>query len=347
MSTLSATRRREEAAARVERQLGGGHVVAAVLVAQEALAAARRPLHRPAEALRGPEHQHQLRIDAAAHAEAAADLARDHAHLPLGHAEDLLGEDGPEPVRALDAGVQRVAAGAAVELADRGARLHRRGGHARHHEVEPRDVRGAREGARHRVARAGLPDEGHVVGRLVPDRRRAAARGARGARHRGQGLVVDGHQLRGVGGRFRRRGHHERDRIAHVADALADQRGARGGERGRAVAALARAVGRQVAEAVGREIGAGEHREHAGRASAAAGSMPRMRACACGRAQHHRVGLARQAHVVGVAAEPLDEARVLEARDGLAHREFLDGDRVAHGGGPLLCHAGGRRANHP
>ena len=44
----------EEAAARVERQLGRGHVVAAVLVAEEALAAARRPLHRPARGASRP-----------------------------------------------------------------------------------------------------------------------------------------------------------------------------------------------------------------------------------------------------------------------------------------------------
>src|SRR6267378_1700002 len=50
-----------------------------LLVAEKALATARRPLHRPAEALRGPEHQDQLRVDTAAHAEAAADLAGDHA----------------------------------------------------------------------------------------------------------------------------------------------------------------------------------------------------------------------------------------------------------------------------
>ncbi len=66
------------------------------------------------------------------------------------------------------------------------------------------------------------------------------------------------------------------------------------------------------------------------------------------RAQHHRVGPARQAHVIGVAAEPLDEARVLEARDGLVHREFLDGDRSLMGRvGTMPCGEGGRKLLAP
>ena len=254
----------------------------------------------------------------------------------------------PEPVRALDAGVQRVAAGAAVELADRGARLHRRGGHARHHEVEARDVRGAREGARHRVARAGLPDEGHVVGRLVPDRRRAAARGARarpspraGARSRRPPAPRRRRPLPGSWPPRARSG----SPTWRTRSRISAGRGV--GNAGAPSRRLRDAIGRQVAEAVGREIGAGEHREHAGRAERRGGVDAADARVRVGRAHHHRVGLARQVHVVGVAAEPLDQARVLEARDGLAHREFLDGDRVAHGGGPLLCHAGGRRANHP
>src|SRR5436309_2742380 len=63
----------EELAVRVERQLRRRDVVAAVLVGDEPLAAIRRPLHRTAEPLRDPEHQHVLGVRAALHPEASAD----------------------------------------------------------------------------------------------------------------------------------------------------------------------------------------------------------------------------------------------------------------------------------
>jgi hypothetical protein len=40
--------------------------------------------------------------------------------------------------------------------------------------------------------------------------------------------------------------------------------------------------------------------------------------------------LARQAHVVGVAADALEEAGILHAADRLSDREFLDDDRISH-----------------
>src|SRR2546427_766139 len=97
--------------------------------------------------------------------------------MALRNPEHLIREQGAQTVRRLDARVERVAAGAPVPLADRPARLQRRGGHARHHEVEPGDVGRAREGARHRVPVAGLPDERHVVRRLRPHRRSARTHG--------------------------------------------------------------------------------------------------------------------------------------------------------------------------
>ena len=48
-----------------------------------------------------------------------------------------------------------------------------------------------------------------------------------------------------------------------------------------------------------------------------------------GRADDRGVRLARQAHVVRVAAEPLQEPRILQAADGLTDGELLDGDLMA------------------
>ena len=175
---------RQELPVRVEPELGGGDVVASVLVGDEALAPIGRPLDRPSETSGGPQHQHDLGIDAALHPEASTDFAGDHAQTAVGNLEHLIGEQGPEAVRRLDARVQRVAPGAPVPLADRPARLHRRRGHARHHEVETDDVGRAGQTTRDRVLVAGLPDEGHVVRHLRPHRGRAGAHrvGGRGDR---------------------------------------------------------------------------------------------------------------------------------------------------------------------
>ena len=158
---------RQELAVAIEGQLGGGDVVAAVLVGDEPLAPVRRPLHRPPQPARRPQHQDHLGIDPAAHAEAAADLAGDHAHVALRHLERI-GQQRARAVRPLDAGVQRVAPAAPVVLADGGARLHRGGGHAGDDEVDARDVGRARERLVDRLALAGLREERDVVGHLVP-----------------------------------------------------------------------------------------------------------------------------------------------------------------------------------
>ena len=76
----------EEAAVLVERQLGDALVVAAVMVAQEALGALVGPLHRPAERLRRQQQRAVLGIDLRLHAERAADIAGQHAHLVGRHA---------------------------------------------------------------------------------------------------------------------------------------------------------------------------------------------------------------------------------------------------------------------
>ena len=242
MLSPMATRRPRNRPAGIQRQLGRRDIVAAVLVGDEGLAAVGRPSDGPPQPLRRPEHQRHLRVHAAAHAEAAADLARHHAHVALRHAQDVR-EDGAAAVRALDARVQRVAGRAPVVLADGGAGLERRDRHAGDREVEPGHVGRGGEGAIDGLAGAGLPDERDIVGGLVPDRRRARAPGIGRRGHRGQRLVLDVHQRRGVGRLLRRLRDHQDHGIADVADPPAGQRRTRRGERRRAAGPLAAGVG--------------------------------------------------------------------------------------------------------
>jgi len=76
-----------------------------------------------------------------------------------------------------------------------------------------------------------------------------------------------------------------------------------------------------------------QHRERAGRLPRGGGLDGDDARVGVRGADHHRVGLARQVHVVGVAAEALDEAGIFDARHRLAHRELLDRHGIAHGGG--------------
>ena len=193
------------------------------------------------------------------------------------------------------------------------------------------------ERARHGVSRAHLPHEGDVVGRLLPHRRRPGTPRLDRFRHRGQRLVVHGHESRGIHRLLRCLRHHEGQGIADVPDPPADERRPRRGEGRRPIAALAIGIGRQVAEAVGGEVIAGEHGERPRRLEGGGGVDAPEVGMRVHRAYDHGVDLPGQVHVVGIAAESLEEMRILQAVHGLAHRVLLDCHRVAHvGPRPLL-----------
>ena len=68
------------------------------------------PIHltgRPAS-FDGQQHQRDLVVDRRLHAEAAADVAGDHAHLALGHLQHVLRQLLPERMGALQRGVDGV-----------------------------------------------------------------------------------------------------------------------------------------------------------------------------------------------------------------------------------------------
>jgi len=115
-----------------------------------------------------------------------------------------------------------------------------------------------------------------------------------------------------------------------VTDALARERRPGRGEGGRAVASLARCVGRQVAEAVGGQVLARQHRDDAAGVQRGGGGDGPDPGVGVGRPHDDGVGLAWQGHVVGIAAEAAQQARVLQTAHGLSHGELLDGHRLPH-----------------
>ena len=100
----------EEHAVLVERQLGIGDIIARLRVAQEQFRTRGDPFDRPADELGAKQHQRHFVIDRRLHAEAAADIAADHADLVVGDFQDVLRQLGLEHIGPLQCGVDRVAA---------------------------------------------------------------------------------------------------------------------------------------------------------------------------------------------------------------------------------------------
>ena len=111
----------EEVAIGVKRKLGRDIVIAAVAVGDETAGALVGPLHRPAERARGMQHADIFRKYRGLHAERAADLAGQDAHV-FGVDAERLGDVGAHAENALRADIKREAA--AVVDCDRSARLH-------------------------------------------------------------------------------------------------------------------------------------------------------------------------------------------------------------------------------
>ena len=103
-----------------------------------------------------------------------------------------------------------------------------------------------------------------IAGGGRPDLRRARRRGGGGRGHRGQFLVVDDHRLGAVAGRVHGLADHGDHRLAgEIRLAHRQHRPWRRGER-RAVRSLEGQRDAEPAEACGFEVGAGDHRQHAG-----------------------------------------------------------------------------------
>ena len=304
---------REEHGVLVERQLDRHLVVARMLIRQERPGALVGPLHRPSQRPRRVREAHVLRVDGALHAERAADVRRDHAHAFLLYAEDV-GELVALREDALALAGQRESP--ALVLAQRRARLHRRDDDPGVPQRQPGYMGCLGKGRRHLLRLAPEEVELHVAWHVVVELRRAGLRRRARGGHRRQRLDVELHRLGCVLRLHRRRRHHARHRVAHVAHLVRGERLAHRPLHRRAVAhlevehALVRPVRRQVLRRV--------DREHARHAPRGLGVDPLDHAVRV-RAPHDRgVRLPGLVHVVGVAAFAAEEGGIFGASDALA-----------------------------
>ena len=208
---------RQDAAVGVERQLGMADMVAALDVGEEALGALGGPFDRPAQLLGEPRHHCLLGMDEVLHAEAAADVGRDHPKASVGQLERAGHQLAAQAVAALGRGVEHVAVAAPVVVADRGAPLHGVLDDAVVDEVELDHARGLGEGGLGRGLVAGLPVEGQVARHLVPGERRAGRERAGRVGHGGQRLVVDFDPFGGVARGGQGLADRYRHRVPHMA----------------------------------------------------------------------------------------------------------------------------------
>ena len=190
----------QELAVAVERERSVDDIVAGVVVADVGLVAGGEPFDRPADAARGPRHQHQLRIDGAAQPVAAADVAGDQPHLGLGNLQHVLGDGFAKQPWPLEAAMQRVAAGTGVVLSGHTTGFNRIGGDTIDDEPLLDHVRGAGEGGFDRGFVAGFIEIGLVFGAVVVELRRARFERLARRHHRGPHCIVDRNVLGRVAG---------------------------------------------------------------------------------------------------------------------------------------------------
>ena len=215
----------EKPAACVKRERGLDDGVARMIVGKEMLAARSRPLHRPSEQPRRMQHGNVFRIRLLLASECAADIGGPDPHLLPRHAEDVLAQHAVEEVRALAGGDQREAFVAGIVGADAAARLDRIGEHAVVDQLQPRHMRGPREGLLHGGAIAVTPGQRHVVRRLRPHRRGSFRDGTFDVRHRRQRLDLEADFLAGIERlRDRLRDDHD-NRLADMPHPVLGQRG--------------------------------------------------------------------------------------------------------------------------
>ena len=311
------------------------HVLgAAVLIGHEAAGALVGPFHRTAKRAGAVQDADVFRIDRGLHAERAADLAGDDAHL-VGRRAENIHQRGLHAVHALAGGIERPLSRLGVEFADRGARLHGVDHHALIGGCQPRHVLGFGECVGDLFGVAIVKIEREIVRHGVEQQRRARLDRFGRREHRRQRLDVERDRLGGVLGLRNRLGDDAGDRIADKTHFVGGERRTRRVVDRRAVAVLQRKPAFE--PAITFEIGRGIDRQHA-RHRLGRGGVDRpddtMRLAA---ADQHGVSLAGPADVVGIAAFAAHQFGVFAAADRLANAEFGQGKRNFCGS---VIHAG-------
>ena len=202
-------------AVRVERELGLDGEIARLVVAEERLLALAGPFHRPADAARRPGDQRELRIDRAARAEIAADVAHRR------RAPDRPARRGSRRDRSSVAPRRRCRRGACSAGSPHRSRPTAARGSigtpvTRWTQVSSFTTCAARANAASVAARvADLGVDADVGGGSVPERGASGSAAATACGHRRQRLVVDHDRARRRPSRRRTRlGDHHGDRLA-------------------------------------------------------------------------------------------------------------------------------------
>ncbi len=281
----------------------------------EVLAPILDPFDRVLRELGRRHHRDVLGIDAKLGPEAAAHVRRRHAQPALVEIEQR-GQRLEQVVRLLGRGPDRHGLVLAPPFGDQAATFDRMRAAAMLPDVLVEHVRGLGEGGID-VAEGDLVGGRDIAVELAAHRRRAGRTGPAAVRHRGQHVVVDLDQRRGVLGEIAAVGDHDGDRLAHVGDFSIRQRE-------RPVAVERRAgIGMPQHPAIGhhrQEIVEREHRVHA---------RQRQR-CLRRNATHRGVGVraaheggvpdAREHDVVDIAALADKERAVLDARNARSNQ---------------------------
>ena len=311
----------EEPSLLVQRQFRLKLLRATVVIGQEGLRPAVGPLHGPAQRARRVHDADIFGKDRALHAERAAHVGGDEAHLVCGHVHHL----GCVCARAHHA-LRRRPEGEAllrcVELRHRRARLHGVDDDAAVDEVKAGHMGRARERGGHLLAVAEVVIKRHVARRFLVERRRAGLHRVGHGDHRRQGVDVEPHGFRGllrlIDG-FRDDAGHG---IADEAHPVVSESEALGLDDVGPAAALQRhAVGHRPAAGGGKISGGveGENTRHGAGGLHIDGADDAM---GHRRAHHGAEHLAGAVHVVGVASLPAQQRRILQPWRRLPHGEL-------------------------
>ncbi len=332
----------EKPAVLADGELDARQQIAALVIGKKSLRARGGEFHRTADLLRSPHDEAEFDVGPVARAEVAADVEAEDAHLVGRHAQHA-GELLLVLYRAAAAGMQGVAAGLLVVVAETGAQLHRDRGDAPDVIVHRHDMvgRGERAIGRFPVAEGGIGE--HVVGHFLPHRRCARLDRVGGLNDERQLLVFDLHRFGGIHRLHASLRHHHRQRLANVPCLVGGHQVMEADEHGAAIGRTelyvvfrrrrSRVLDR--VETVRPYVGAGEHAEYARHCSGLRGVDPddarmRMRG-----AHHRRVGLAVHREIVGEPPLAGQQALVLLAAqrlaDGLERSPLGDGNAFAHG----------------
>ena len=303
-----------------------GDVVAPMRVGHETFRAFGRPLDRPPDLAGGPGHDRLFGVVVDLRSEAAADVGRDDPQPRFGDVQHKGAHQQTDHMRVLARRVERVFAGRAIELADRGARLHRVGDEAVVGEVELDDPRRLGKGGLDRGEIAEMPVVAEIARRLGVHLRRARLQRRRPGRWR----QVPRHNRHSTSSAASRAwasalGDHDRHRVAHIADPVNRQHRVRRLGHRRAVLRVDLPAAGQPADAVGCHLLAGVDGNDAGcllRCGGVDAGDPRMRMRA---AQNVGVELTGAVDVVGVGAAAGQKAVILtppNRRSDRGHRPY-------------------------